>query len=166
MSAVTAIPAAPPAEAERHFAARLAHETDAADVAAALAGGDADFTVVDVRSPEAFASGHVAGAVNLPHRRIDAASAAALPAGLLVVYCWGPGCNGAQHGARKLAAQGRQVKELLGGWEYYEREGGPAGSGAGAGSARPAAAAAGAPGPAATVEAASPGPAAAAAARS
>jgi rhodanese-related sulfurtransferase len=134
MSAVTATPAAPPDEAVRHFAARLAFETDAADVGAALAAGDTDFTLVDVRSRDAYRAGHLPGAVSLPHREIDATTAAALPGGLLVVYCWGPGCNGAHHGARKLAAEGRRVKEMLGGWEYYAREGWPTeGDGAGAG---------------------------------
>ena len=125
MSAVTATPAAAPADAARHFAARLAYETDAADVGEAVSSGARDFTVVDVRSREGFAAGHVAGAVSLPHREIDADTAAALPEGLLVVYCWGPACNGAQHGARRLAAEGREVKEMIGGWEYYVREGWP-----------------------------------------
>ena len=125
MSSVTAVPAAPPAEAARHFAARLAFETDAADVGAAVRAGARDFVLVDVRSREAYAAGHVPEAVSLPHAEIDAAAAGALPAGLVVVYCWGPGCNGAQHGARRLAAAGRQVKEMLGGWEYYVREGFP-----------------------------------------
>jgi rhodanese-related sulfurtransferase len=126
MSAITATPAAPPAEAARHFAARLAFETDAADVGAAVAAGDLDGVVlVDVRSPEAYAAGHVPGAVSLPHARIDAATAAALPEGTVVVYCWGPGCNGAQHGALRLATHGRRVKEMLGGFEYYVREGWP-----------------------------------------
>jgi rhodanese-related sulfurtransferase len=124
-SAVTTIPAAPPADAARHFAARLAYETDAADVGAAVAAGDLDFVLVDVRSRAAYAAGHIPGAISLPHGEVDAATAAELPAGLVVVYCWGPGCNAAQHGGRKLAAAGRQVKEMLGGWEYYVREGWP-----------------------------------------
>lgn len=124
MSSVTAFPAAAPAEAERHFAARLAFETDAADVGAAVDSGEPlDFVLVDVRSRDAYAAGHAPGALSLPHGEIDADTAAALPAGLLVVYCWGPGCNGAQHAGRKLAAHGRQVKEMLGGFEYYVREG-------------------------------------------
>ena len=130
MTAVTATPAAAPAEAARHFAARLAYETDAADVGGAVASGAPDFTVVDVRNREGFAAGHVAGAVSLPHREIDAAAAAALPDGLLVVYCWGPACNGAQHAGRRLAAAGREVKEMIGGWEYYVREGWPVEGGA------------------------------------
>ena len=122
-TAVTAVPPAAPEEAARHFAAHLAFETDAADVGAAVRAGTLDATVVDVRSSEAFAAGHVAGAVSLPHAAIDAEAAAALPAGLLVVYCWGPGCNGAHRGALRLATLGRQVKEMLGGFEYYVREG-------------------------------------------
>lgn len=125
MSAVTTIPAATPADAARHFAARLAYETDAADVGAAVADGDLDFVLVDVRSRAAYAAGHIPGAISVPHARIDAATAAALPAAPVVVYCWGPGCNGAQHGCLRLAAAGREVKEMLGGWEYYVREGWP-----------------------------------------
>ncbi|MGF1663582.1 MAG: rhodanese-like domain-containing protein [Kineosporiaceae bacterium] len=131
MSRITSIPAAAPAAAATHFAARLAVETDAADVGAAVADGALDATIVDVRSAEAFAAGHVRGAVHLPHADIDAERAAALPAGLLVVYCWGPGCNGAHRGAARLAAHGRAVKEMLGGWEYYSREGWPTASHAG-----------------------------------
>ena len=125
MSRITATPAAAPQDAERHFAARLAYETDAADVGAAVTAGDLDAVLVDVRSRDAFAAGHVPGAVSLPAREIDAAAAAALPDGLVVVYCWGPGCNGAQHGAMRLARHGRQVKEMLGGFETYAREGWP-----------------------------------------
>jgi rhodanese-related sulfurtransferase len=125
MSSVTTIPAAPPAEAARHFAARLAFETDAADVGAAVRAGDLDFVLLDVRSPAAYAAGHIPGARSLPHSRIAAAPLAALPEGLLVVYCWGPGCNGAQRAAARIAALGREVKEMIGGWEYYVREGFP-----------------------------------------
>lgn len=124
-SAAFATRAAAPAEAQRHFAARLAYETDAADVAADLAAGTRPYTVVDVRSRRAHHRGRVPGAVSLPAGEIDAAAAAALPAGPLVVYCWGPGCNGAAKGAHRLAALGREVKEMLGGFEYWVREGQP-----------------------------------------
>ena len=56
---------------------------------------------------------------------IDAEVAASLPEGLLVVYCWGPGCNGAHKAAAALSAHGRQVKEMIGGFEYWAREGQP-----------------------------------------
>ena len=124
MNPVTAVPAAPPAEALRHFSARLAFETDADDVAAALALDDGAITVIDARSPEAHAAGHLPGARSLP-RPFAAADVAALGDALLVVYCWGPGCNGATKAARELAALGRPVKEMLGGFEYWVREGFP-----------------------------------------
>ncbi len=41
----------------------------------------------------------------------------------VIVYCWGPGCNGGQRGALALARLGYQVKEMIGGYEYWVREG-------------------------------------------
>lgn len=108
-----------------HFAHRLAVETDAADVAAALAAGERDFVLLDARSRDAYARGHLPGAVSLPHAEIDADAVAALPPGPVVAYCWGPGCNGAVKAGRRLAELGRPVKEMLGGFEYWVREGHP-----------------------------------------
>jgi rhodanese-related sulfurtransferase len=80
--------------------------------------------VVDARSAEAYGECHVPGAINLPHRSIDARSTAALERDrTLVVYCWGPGCNAAQKAAARLAALGFRVKEMIGGLEYWRREG-------------------------------------------
>ena len=102
-----------------YFAQRLQHETDADDVGSALMDGSADFTLIDARSPAAYAAAHLPTAISLPHRKLTAES---LPDGPLVVYCWGPGCNAAQHGALRFARHGRAVKEMIGGWEYYARE--------------------------------------------
>jgi len=55
------------------------------------------------------------GAVNLP-RPFAEDDVAALGDAMLVVYCWGPGCNGATKAARELAALGRPVKEMPGGF--------------------------------------------------
>jgi hypothetical protein len=41
----------------------------------------------------------------------------------VVVYCWGPGCNGATNAALQFALLGHPVKEMLGGFEYWVREG-------------------------------------------
>jgi rhodanese-related sulfurtransferase len=114
-----------PEEAHAHFSARLKFETDCADVAADLKAGTADYTVVDVRSPKAYAFDHVPGAVSAPSPTIAAEVAASLPDGPLVVYCWGPGCNGAHKAAAVLSAHGRVVKEMIGGFEYWAREGQP-----------------------------------------
>src|SRR5262252_9601735 len=72
-SPVTAVRAAAPVSAVAHFGSLLAFETDCWDVHASLtaaAPAPPDFVLLDVRSPESFAKGHVSGAVNLPHRKI------------------------------------------------------------------------------------------------
>ena len=120
---VTAVEAAAPAAALHHFSTRLAFETDVADVAAALAAdADPGFVLLDARSPQSYEAGHLPGARLLP-RPFAAADVEALGDALLVVYCWGPACNGATKAARELAALGRPVKEMLGGFEYWERDG-------------------------------------------
>jgi rhodanese-related sulfurtransferase len=124
-SPVTAVPPADPAVAHQHFAGRLAVETDADDVAAALAADRRDFVLLDARSPAAYTAAHLPGAISLPHALIGEDTLAGLPGGPLVVYCWGPGCNAATKAAAKLSALGRQVKEMLGGFEYWVREGHP-----------------------------------------
>jgi rhodanese-related sulfurtransferase len=124
-SAVTAVPAAPAEIALAHFAGRLAVETDVADVAAALAAGERDFVIVDARSRQSYAAGHLPGAIHLPHSRITPESVEALPEGLIVTYCWGPSCNAATKAARRLAELGRPVKEMLGGFDYWLRDGHP-----------------------------------------
>lgn len=123
-SLVLETPPARPAAAEAHFTSRLAVETDPSDVHADLAKGVRSFVVVDVRSPEDFEACHVPGALNLPYRRIKEETIAALPAGAVaVVYCWGPACNAATKAGARLAALGVPVKEMLGGIEYWRREG-------------------------------------------
>ena len=114
----------PPAEAAAHVAARLAVETDVSDVHAALESGVPGFVLLDSRGAEAWAQGHVPGAVHLPGREIAARAAAELdPAVPVVAYCWGPGCNGATRAALALAQLGYRVREMLGGFEYWAREG-------------------------------------------
>lgn len=124
MNPVTAIPPAPCDRAHAHFAARLALETDCADVHAALATGTPGFVLVDVRGPEAFGRGHVAGAINIPHRQLTAARLAEFaPQTLFVVYCAGPHCNGGDRGALRLAELGRPVKLMIGGIAGWLDEG-------------------------------------------
>ncbi|MCB8883318.1 rhodanese-like domain-containing protein [Acidisoma cellulosilytica] len=124
MNAVTETPAASSAEAARHFAGRLALETDCADVEAALRSGAPGFVLLDVRGPQAFAKAHVPGAVNLPHREMTAERMAAWPDGILfVVYCAGPHCNGADRAGLRLAQLDRPVKLMLGGMTGWVDEG-------------------------------------------
>jgi rhodanese-related sulfurtransferase len=119
------------------FRARLDFQTDVSDVHAALAADhDAEhqavppaalkptLIVLDSRSGAAWDQGHIPGALHLPTADIPAKAAALLDPGVPVVaYCWGPGCNGATRAALALSEAGFDAKEMLGGIEYWIREG-------------------------------------------
>ncbi len=111
-------------EARRFFRNKLRFETDPADVHLAREQGRDNFILLDVRSAEDYAEKHVARALSLPWREISAERMAAFPDGArFVVYCWGPGCNGSTKAALRLARLGFAVREMIGGIEYWEREG-------------------------------------------
>jgi rhodanese-related sulfurtransferase len=121
---VTEVPAAASEDAVAHFSALRAFETDCWDVHAAMAASSRDFVLLDVRSPESYAAGHVPGAVNLPHGRIVERNLEDWPAeSLFVVYCAGPHCNGADKAALRLARLGRPVKKMIGGVTGWLDEG-------------------------------------------
>jgi len=125
-SLVLETPAARPEDAQRHFLAKLSVETDAADVRLDLQRGQNSFVLIDARAAQDFEECHIPGALNLPYRRITAESTAHLSKEqLLVVYCWSPGCNSATKAAARLNALGFQVKEMIGGIQYWRLEGGP-----------------------------------------
>jgi rhodanese-related sulfurtransferase len=80
--------------------------------------------VPDVRSRKLFVAGHLPGAVNLPHGRINERNLAQYPSEtLFVVYCAGPHCNGADRAAVRLARLGRPVKKMIGGVTGWRDEG-------------------------------------------
>jgi rhodanese-related sulfurtransferase len=123
---VTSIAAAPSSDALAHFQGLFAFETDCSDVQGALSSGRPEFVLLDVRSPEHFGKGHIAGALSLPHGKIIASKLAAWPPEtLFVVYCWGPHCNGAARAAVRLSALGRPVKIMIGGVTGWLDEGFP-----------------------------------------
>lgn len=107
----------------KHYEDKLKYEMDPSDLRAALDAGEA-VVVVDARRPEAFAREHIPGAVNLPHREMNETSARDLDRSTLyVVYCDGVGCNASTKGALNLARLGFQVRELIGGLEWWKLDG-------------------------------------------
>src|SRR4051812_14822843 len=123
-SPVATVPAAPSADALVHFEDSLRFETDCWDVHHSLATGQRDFVLLDVRGADAYASGHVPGAVNLPHGKMVESRLREFPDGtLFVTYCAGPHCNGATRGAIRLARLGRPVKIMIGGVTGWLDEG-------------------------------------------
>jgi rhodanese-related sulfurtransferase len=123
-SAVSRPAAAPSDEARRHFERLLQLETDCWDVHHAISNGRQDFVLLDVRGEALFTQGHIEGALNLPHTRIndDSLSPFAVDT-LFVVYCAGPHCNGADKAAVRLATLRRPVKKMIGGITGWIDEG-------------------------------------------
>lgn len=112
-------------DATRHFAAKLRFETDPSDLKAAMDAGER-LVVVDSRGEPAWQQGRIAGSIHLPTAEIAARAAELIPLDRpVVVYCWGPGCNGSTRAALAFSLLGYDVRELIGGFEYWAREGLP-----------------------------------------
>jgi rhodanese-related sulfurtransferase len=109
--------------AAQYFRDKLAFETDPWDLNEMLRAG-ANVVIIDARSESAFAQEHIPGAVSFPHRTINSESTQSLDrSALFVTYCDGIGCNASTKGALKLAELGFEVKELIGGLEWWKRDG-------------------------------------------
>ena len=106
-----------------HYKTKLAFETDSWDLYEAMSRNE-PVVVIDGRSAEAYAREHIPGAVNLPHREIDESSTQSLDrSSLYVCYCDGIGCNASTKTALKLLTLGFRVRELMGGLDWWKRDG-------------------------------------------
>ncbi|MCB1837261.1 MAG: rhodanese [Alcanivoracaceae bacterium] len=102
---------------------KLAFETDSWDLKTMLDSGE-NVILIDARATTAFAAEHIPGAINIPHRTMTSESTAHLDRDALVVtYCDGIGCNASTKGALAMARLGFTVKELLGGLDWWKRDG-------------------------------------------
>ena len=102
---------------------KLAYEMDSADLYEALQKDEA-IVVIDGRSSGAYAEEHIPGAISLPHREISFNSTEMLDKSkLYVCYCDGIGCNASTKTALKLLTLGFQVRELIGGMDWWKRDG-------------------------------------------
>ncbi|WP_310392533.1 rhodanese-like domain-containing protein [Hymenobacter sp.] len=106
-----------------HYQHKLAYEMDSADLYDAVQSG-AGLIIIDARKPAAHAAEHIPGAISFSHRLMTEESTRALDKSkLYVTYCDGIGCNASTKGALKLMQLGFQVKELLGGIDWWKRDG-------------------------------------------
>lgn len=106
-----------------HYEKKLAFETDSWDLKVALEAGD-NIIVIDARSPEAYEKEHIPGAINIPHRKMSEETTKGLiRTALVVTYCDGIGCNASTRGALNMAKLGFRVKELIGGLDWWKRDG-------------------------------------------
>ena len=107
----------------RHYEKKLAFETDSWDLKVALESGES-IIVIDARSPEAYQNEHIPGAINIPHRKMNEETTKHLDkTALVVIYCDGIGCNASTKGALNMTKLGYRVKELMGGLDWWKRDG-------------------------------------------
>ena len=107
----------------RHYEERLSYQWDSADLAEELQKGT-ELVVIDTRKSFAFEAEHIPGAVSLPHREMSQESTSSFDRDLIYIcYCDGIGCNGSTKGALKMARLGFNVRELIGGLDWWKRDG-------------------------------------------
>ncbi len=102
---------------------KLAYETDPSDLFKELKNGDG-IIVVDARSAGAYDIEHIPGAISLPHREMNLENTHDLKKNILyIVYCDGIGCNASTKGAINMLKLGFSVKELMGGLDWWKKDG-------------------------------------------
>ena|SRR5438045_2454743 len=126
-----------PFETAAEMLQKLRFHADSWDLSEDLKAAHPEIVVVDARTHEAYLAGHIPGAISFPHREMNEETVALLDQNkAYVVYCDGIGCNASTKGAYKLARLGLRSKELLGGLDWWRRDGHPVASGSLAGDIR------------------------------
>jgi ArsR family transcriptional regulator len=88
-------------------------------------------TVLDVRPEDEFALGHVAGAVNIPLRTLEARFSELDHSREIVAYCRGPYCVLSYEAVAALRARGFNVRRLQDGFPEWRAAGLPVAGGTG-----------------------------------
>ncbi len=107
----------------QYYEDKLAYEMDSADLFSSLNQGE-NVVVVDTRSKEVYEKEHIPDSISFPHRDMNNETVKVLDkTKVYVCYCDGIGCNGSTKGALNLVKLGFQVKELIGGLDWWKRDG-------------------------------------------
>ncbi len=110
---------------QQYYEAKLAWEIDSWDLHVALEAGE-NVVVIDARSTAAWSEDHIPQALSLPHREMTEQTTQDIDrASLVVTYCDGIGCNASTKGALNMLRLGFRVKELIGGLDWWKRDGHP-----------------------------------------
>nr|WP_281378471.1 metalloregulator ArsR/SmtB family transcription factor [Gordonia humi] len=84
-----------------------------------------DVVLVDVRSADDFARGHIAGAISIPVAQLHDRIAEVPASGDVVAYCAGPYCVASADAVGVLTASGRAARRVDGGVTAWVRSGHP-----------------------------------------
>ncbi|MBI4667333.1 MAG: metalloregulator ArsR/SmtB family transcription factor [Nitrospinae bacterium] len=88
-------------------------------------------TVIDVRPPEEYVQGHLAGAVNVPLKELEWRLKDIPKAGEVVAYCRGPYCVMAFEAVVALRKKGYRARRLADGFPEWKQAGLPVAAGTG-----------------------------------
>lgn len=101
---------------------RNSYERISQDEAQKIMDEGSDFLIVDVRTPDEYAEGHIKGAINVPNEEIADTEIEALPdkEQLLLVYCRSG--NRSKDASSKLAAMGYTNIKEFGGINTWQGE--------------------------------------------
>ena len=106
-----------------YYQAKLDYETDSWDLYMAIKEGK-PWVVIDGRSVDAYEQEHIPDSINFPHKDICTSKVESLDRDkIYVCYCDGIGCNASTKTALKMLKLGFNVKELLGGIDWWKRDG-------------------------------------------
>ena len=106
-----------------YYEEKLKYEIDSWDLKVALDNKD-NVVAIDARSLEIYEYSHIPSAINIPHKSMNEKSTSHLDKNITyVTYCDGIGCNASTKGALNMTKLGFKVKELLGGLDWWIRDG-------------------------------------------
>ena len=107
------------------YEAKLKYETDSWDLNQMIINNE-PVVVIDARSAESYKREHIPSAISFPHRTMSQESTKGMDKSkVYITYCDGIGCNASTKGALNLSKLGFNVKELLGGLDWWKRDGYP-----------------------------------------
>lgn len=105
-----------------YFAAKLRAERQIVDVIRKVKEGEGDFVLVDTRGREAYAAGHIPGALCVPLGELDRLLPQLPRDRELVTYCWHGACQLSTRMALELCERGFFAKEMNAGWKEWTEQ--------------------------------------------
>jgi len=105
-------------QAIEHFERKLNFETGPIGLDRMIKNGE-PVQIIDLRTPELYAKGHVPGALNILFDDLESNLGKLKKDVTTVVYCYDIVCHLATKAALELAKKGYKVKELVGGYEEW-----------------------------------------------